>query len=74
MHMITGSRGENRVSDILRDFKKFTSKEIIRAMLVESTESRRDWMLNRFEYAGKNEKKLKITYSGRKGMMLMRFF
>jgi len=59
MHMITGSRGENRVSDILRDFKKFTSKEIIRAMLVESTESRRDWMLNRFEYAGKNDKKIK---------------
>jgi len=59
MHMIVGSRGENKVSDILRDFKKFTSKEIIRTLLVESTESRRDWMLNRFEYAGKNDKKIK---------------
>ena len=59
MYMIVGSKGENKVSDILRDFKKFTSKEIIRSLLVESTESRRDWMLNRFEYAGKNDKKIK---------------
>jgi REP element-mobilizing transposase RayT len=58
MHMIVGSSGDNKVSDILRDFKKFTSKEIIRTLLVESTESRRDWMLNRFEYAGKNDKKI----------------
>jgi len=58
MHMIVGSKGENKVSDILRDFKKFTSKEIIRTLLVENTESRRDWMLNRFEYAGKNDKKI----------------
>ncbi|MDP4240962.1 MAG: transposase [Bacteroidota bacterium] len=58
MHMIVGSNGENKVSDILRDFKKFTSKEILRILLVESTESRRDWMLNRFEYAGKNDKKI----------------
>jgi hypothetical protein len=49
MYMIVGSKGENKVPDILRDFKKFTSKEIIRTLLVESTESRRDWMLNRFE-------------------------
>ena len=27
-------------------------------MLVESGESRRKWMLNRFEYAGKNDKKI----------------
>jgi putative transposase len=59
MHMIVGSRRENKVSDVLLDFKKFTSKEIIRTLLVESTESRRDWMLNRFEYAGKNDKKIK---------------
>ena len=58
MHMIVGSKGENKVSDILRDFRKFTSKEIIRSLLVESTQRRRDWMLNRFEYAGKNDKKI----------------
>jgi len=59
LHAIVGSTGENRVSDIWRDFKKFTSKEIIQTLLVENTESRREWMLNRFEYAGKNDKKIK---------------
>ena len=42
----------------LRDFKKFTSKKILQTLLVESGESRRDWMLNRFEHAGKNDKKI----------------
>ena len=58
IHMIVGSKGEIKVSGILRDFKKFTSKEIIRTLLVESMESRRDWMLNRFKYTGKNDKKI----------------
>ena len=57
--MIVGSAGDNKVSDIIRDFKKFTSKEILRVLLTESTESRREWMLNRFEYAGKNDDKIK---------------
>jgi putative transposase len=43
----------------MRDFKKFTNKEIIRTLQTESTESRQEWMLNRFEYAGKNDKKIK---------------
>jgi len=58
LHMIAGANGENKISDILRDFKKFTSKKIVQTLLVESGESRRDWMLNRFEYAGKNDKKI----------------
>ena len=58
MRMIAGSHGENKIPDILRDFKKFTSKKILQTLLVESGESRRDWMLNRFEYAGKNDKKI----------------
>jgi hypothetical protein len=39
--------------NILRDFKKFTSKTLI-AAIKEIPESRRDWMLNLFWYAGKN--------------------
>jgi len=42
----------------MRDFKKFTSKKILQTLLVESGESRREWMLNRFEYEGKNDKKI----------------
>ena len=60
LHMIVGSNSEeNKVSDIMRDFKKFTSKEMLRTLLVECTESRREWMLNRFEYAGKNDDRIK---------------
>jgi putative transposase len=59
LHMIVGSESENKVSDILRDFKKFTSKEILRTLQAFGQESRREWMLNRFEYAGRNDKKIK---------------
>ena len=59
LHAIVGSNGENKVSEIWRDFKKFTSKQILDAVLTLPNESRRDWMLNRFEYAGKNDKKIK---------------
>lgn len=59
LHMIIGSSGENKVSDIMRDFKKFTSKKIIKILQEDIQESRRNWMLNRFEYAGKNDHKVK---------------
>ena len=58
LHMIASASGENSLSDILRDFKKFTSKAIIKAVQ-EVPESRRDWMLNLFWYAGKNNKKIR---------------
>ena len=59
LHAIVGSQEENSVSDIWRDFKKFTSKKILETLLTDPQESRREWMLNRFEYAGKNDKKIK---------------
>ena len=58
MHMIASTTEGNNLSDILRDFKKFTSKDLIRT-LKEIPESRRDWLLNLFWYAGKNDKKIK---------------
>jgi putative transposase len=47
------------MSDILRDFKKFTSKKIVKAIQEEPTESRRQWMLHRFEFAGSYNPKIK---------------
>ncbi|NLI72850.1 MAG: transposase [Bacteroidales bacterium] len=58
LHTIAGSDGRNVFSDIWRDFKKFTSKEILRTLINDAQESRQKWMLNRFEYAGKNDKKI----------------
>lgn len=58
LHAIVGSDTE-RVSDIWRDFKKYSSKEILKTLQHDVEESRRDWMLNRFEYAGKNDNRIK---------------
>ena len=52
LHAIVEAREGYKLSDILRDFKKFTSKRIIEAIKQEP-ESRRDWLLYRFEFAGK---------------------
>ena len=52
LHLIVSSE-ENKLSDIVRDFKKYTSKQIIEAIKENDRESRREWMLNMFRYAGK---------------------
>lgn len=51
VHLII-SAAHNNTSDILRDFKKFTSKEIIKAIEENDKESRKDWMLAVFREAG----------------------
>jgi len=58
LHLIASAGDEGNLSDILRDFKKFTSKAIIDA-IKENPESRKDWLLNLFWYAGKNNDKIK---------------
>ena len=49
--MIASAKNEN-LSDILRDFKKYTSKNIIKAIENNSHESRKDWMLKIFKEQG----------------------
>ena len=51
VHMIS-SAINNDLSDILRDFKKFTSKEIVKAIQNNKHESRREWMLKIFKESG----------------------
>ena len=58
LHLIARANEGSNLSDIIRDFKKFTSKEII-AAIQDASESRRNWMLNRFEFAGRYNKKIK---------------
>ena len=52
VHLIVSARDKN-LSDILRDFKKFTSVELTQAIKDNPTESRKDWMLSVFREAGK---------------------
>jgi hypothetical protein len=49
--LIVSSKSES-LSDILRDFKKFTSKQIIAAITDNPKESRREWMLEIFQKEG----------------------
>lgn len=58
IHLIACARKGYRLSEIIRDFKKFTAKRII-GMIESEPESRRNWMLNQFQYAGRNLKRIK---------------
>ena len=64
--MIVSSGTEVTVSDILRDFKKFTSKRIMAELETDPQESRREWMLDRFRFAGANDKKYLSIVFGKK--------
>ena len=49
VHLILRAGGEILLQDILRDFKKFTSKTIIKAIEDNIQESRKDWLLKQFK-------------------------
>jgi putative transposase len=51
--MLSATLPEYTLSDIIRDFKKFTSYKIIKAIEENSRESRKKWMLWIFSSAGK---------------------
>ena len=52
IHLIIQSE-EEKLSDLIRDFKKFTAKTILNK-IENGPESRADWMLKRFEFACKS--------------------
>ncbi|MDR6242098.1 REP-associated tyrosine transposase [Aureibacter tunicatorum] len=54
VHLIVGASGLNKLEEIIRDLKKYTSKRIIKAIEANLKESRKEWMLSIFEKAGKN--------------------
>jgi putative transposase len=51
VHLLASAKDGN-LSGILRDFKKFTSKQILAAIQANEQESRKDWMLHIFQKAG----------------------
>jgi REP element-mobilizing transposase RayT len=52
VHMIIGTQN-NKMQDIIRDLKKYTSKTIINTIMDNIQESRREWLIWMFERAGK---------------------
>jgi putative transposase len=66
LHLICSAKEGYKLSDTIRDFKKFTSMEMIRSIMQER-ESRRKWILDRFEYASKYKEKIKHYQVWREG-------
>lgn len=52
IHLIFGDKEQFGHSELLRDFKKFTSGKILEAIIDNRQESRKSWMLERFRNAG----------------------
>ncbi len=66
LHMVCRAKGGIKLSDIIRDFKKITSKKIIKTILNEP-ESRREWMLSYFKEVCshlKRKQKYKVWQDG----------
>jgi putative transposase len=55
IHLIV-SRVDGNLSDLLRDFKSYTSKRIIELINDNPQESRKDWMIHLFKYFAKSYK------------------
>jgi len=58
LHLIVAAKPPYKLSDIIRDFKKFTNKRIIE-LIEQENESRRDWMMYRFQYHAKFSNRIK---------------
>ena len=52
VHMILGTNGDNKLQDIIRDMKSFTSRHIRLAIEESNSESRKEWMMWLFKRAG----------------------
>ena len=50
----------NNLSDVVRDFKKFTSKEILKLVNENTKESRKEWLLMIFKYHAKFNKRVEM--------------
>ncbi|WP_181307567.1 transposase [Rufibacter sp. XAAS-G3-1] len=56
LHIIISARdpATTNLSDVLRDFKKYTAQQIIREIESSSLESRKEWLLDKFVFAAKS--------------------
>ncbi len=57
IHLVCSVDPPFRMTDFIRDYKQFTAKKILYEIQT-MPESRRDWMLYRFEFAGKFDNRI----------------
>lgn len=60
IHLIISAKEDSMISNILRDLKKNTSKQLVQAITDNQQESRRGWLLYMFARAGARNSNNKI--------------
>ena len=61
VHLVFRVEGKNRPEQVLGDFKRFTSKKIVKAIKENEQESRKEYLLSQFLLAGEKSSNVK-TY------------
>ncbi len=59
IHLIVGQAGGIKIQDILRDFKKYTAVQLVKAIASSSQESRKEWLLWMFRKLAERSNKHK---------------
>jgi len=59
LHLVARHQG-GKLNEVLRDFKSFTSKAIIKSIEESTCESRKEWLIYLFKYFGKKYKQNKV--------------
>lgn len=54
IHIVFRSINGQKPELLLGDFKRFTSKEVVKAIIENPKESRKEWLLEKFKRAGEN--------------------
>jgi len=60
LHLIVSRKGELLLSDLIRDFKSYTSKQFLKLILENSQESRKEWLEMIFRFHGKGIKQNEV--------------
>jgi putative transposase len=58
IHLVARCESPNNLSEVIRDFKKFTSKKIVE-LIIKIPESRREWILDKFAFEAKRTARAK---------------
>jgi putative transposase len=66
IHLIAEAREGYLMQNIIRDLKRHTSKQLLKAIIENQEESRKEWMLAIFKKAGEYNRIIKIINFGDK--------
>jgi len=60
LHLVVSAREGHLLSNMIRDFKRFTATKILEEIQRNPKESRREWMINLMKNAAKSNKRNKL--------------